>query len=40
MQPELCDAFYAVTDSVLLGDLAPADAGAEMQASIDAYLAN
>lgn len=40
LKPELTDAFYAIMDSVLLGDLAPEDAGAEMQAAIDAYLAN
>ena len=39
MEPELADVMYAITDSVLLGDMDPADAGAEMQAGVDAYLA-
>lgn len=38
--PELADAFFAIQDSVLLGDMLPADAGAEMQAAVDAYLAD
>lgn len=38
--PEVMAQYFAVSDGVILGSVAPENAGAEIQAAIDSYLAN
>ena len=37
---EVMSTYFAVSDGVVLGTVAPEEAGAQIQAAIDSYLAN